>query len=160
MANAPEMVGAGVVQGVQHRLHVGPQIQVGMADDGDGGPGGTVQAGAAGRPQSLDEFHLAHRPHLLGTLGPVHGPRLNKHGGHDVVAGVYVCGQFFQQVALVGDALRPLVPKVVVRVKDGDFRFKGLFLGQRQPVIASERHNGLLFICQICAGSKGRPALL
>ena len=45
-----------------------------------------------------------------------------------------------QQVALVGDADHPPVPEVMVRIAEGDSGFDGIFLGQGQPVIVTERH--------------------
>ena len=111
MADAPEVVGTGIVQRVQHFLHRGAQVQVGVANDAGGGPAGTVKAAGAGRALSLHKFHLSHGPQFHGTIGPVHGAGLNEDGGLHVVTGVYVVGQFVEQIALVGDALRRLSQK-------------------------------------------------
>ena len=56
------------------------------------------------------------------------------------MATVDVGGQFVEKVLLVGNPLQPLVPEVVVRIADGKFRLQSGFLGQGQPVIASEWH--------------------
>ena len=152
MADTPEMIGAGLVEGVEDTFYVGAQVQVGVANDGRGGPGGAVESGGAGRALSLNKLHFAYRTHFHGPVGTVHCPRLNEDRGHDVVASVNVVGQFLEQVALVGDSLRPFVPEVVVGIDYGDVGLKGLFLGKFQPVVASERHNGLLFSSQNCAG--------
>ena len=45
-----------------------------------------------------------------------------------------------EEVPLVGNPLRTQVPEVVVRIADGKFRLQSGFLGQSQPVIASERN--------------------
>ena len=127
--DTPEMVGAGFVKSVQHTFHRVAQVQVGVPDDGRRGPGGAVQAAGAGRVQPLHELHLPYGAHFCRTIGPVHGPRLDEHGGSYVVPCVDVVGQFVEQVPLVGDAFRPLVPEVVVRVDDGNIRLKGFLLG-------------------------------
>ena len=53
---------------------------------------------------------------------------------------VYVSRQVFQQVLLVVHGFRALLPEVMVRVTDGDFRFQDLLAGQRQPFVASWSH--------------------
>ena len=46
-----------------------------------------------------------------------------------MMAAVYIGGQFVQQIALVGDALRPQVPEMVMRVADGELRLQSRLLG-------------------------------
>jgi hypothetical protein len=45
------------------------------------------------------------------------------------MSAVYVGVQLMKKVPLVGDALWPEVPEVVVRIADGKFRLQGGFLG-------------------------------
>ena len=142
MADAAEAVGAGRLQGLQHGGHAVAQVQVGVAHNGGGRAAGAVEPAGAGRGQALDEFHFAHGAHLLRTVGAVHRARLDEHGGAYVVAALHVGGQLVEQVALVGDARGAKVPEMVMGIADGQLRFQRLFLGQRQPVIASEWHDG------------------
>ena len=72
VADAPEAVGAGRLQRLQHRAHVLAQVQVGVADNGCRRLAGAVQSVIAGRGQALHELHLAHRTHFLRAAGPVH----------------------------------------------------------------------------------------
>ena len=56
------------------------------------------------------------------------------------MAAVQVSHQFMDQITLVGDALHPAIPEVMVRVTERNFRLNRVFLCQGQPVIISERH--------------------
>ena len=60
MTYPSEPVGAGGPQGFQHGLNPVAQLQVGVTDDGGGGPGGTVKTAGAGGGKTLDELHLTH----------------------------------------------------------------------------------------------------
>jgi hypothetical protein len=79
----------------------------------------------------LHELNLADRAHLLGTISAVHGARFNEHGGTHIVAAAHVIGQLVEQIPLVGNARRAKIPKVVMRIADGQLRLQGWFLGQR-----------------------------
>ena len=46
----------------------------------------------------------------------------------------------WEQVPLVGDAYQPPVPEMVVRIAEGDLRFKRRLLGQGQPIVVSKWH--------------------
>ena len=141
VADAPEPVGAGGLESFQDRLNAVAQVQVGVAHDGRRGPAGPVESRGAGGGQTLDKLDLAHGLHLVRSAGAVHGAGLDEYGRSDVVAAVHVVGQFLQQVFLEGDSLQAVVPEVVMGVADWNLRFQGLFLGQCQPVIASEWHD-------------------
>ena len=140
VADAPETVGAGRLQRLQHRAHVLAQVKVGVADDGCRRLAGAIQPVVAGGRQALHELNLAHRAHFLRAAGPVHRAGLDEHGRADVVAAVDVVGQFVEQVALVRNPLGAVVPEVMMGVADGYFRLQGLLRGQGEPVVASERH--------------------
>src|SRR5205823_4321443 len=103
-------------------------------------PSGAIEATGARRSQPLYELNLADRAHLLWTIRAVHGARFNEHGGAHVVATAHIVGQLMEQIPLVGNARRAKIPKVVMGIADWEFRLKRWFLGQRQPVIAPERH--------------------
>jgi hypothetical protein len=45
------------------------------------------------------------------------------------VTAVDVGGQLVKQIPLVGNALWPHIPEVVMGIADGEFRFQGRFLG-------------------------------
>jgi hypothetical protein len=140
MADAPEPVGTGRLQCLEHRGDAVAQQQIGVADDCRRSPSGAVEATGARCSQPLHELNLADRPHLLGTFSAVHGARFNEHGGTHVVTTAHIIGQLVQQVPLVGNARRAKIPKMVMRITDGQLRLQRRFLGQRQPVIASVRH--------------------
>jgi len=55
---------------------------------------------------------------------------------------VNISEQLMKQIPLVGDALGSQVPEVVMGVTDRKLRLQGRFLGQTQPVVTSEGHNG------------------
>jgi hypothetical protein len=105
------------------------ELQIGVSNDGGGPPWPIETAGASGS-QSLDKLHLANWPQFLGAIGTVHGAGFNEHGGADIVAAVDVVGQFMQEIALVGYAVGPEIPKVVMGIADGNLRFQRRFLGQ------------------------------
>jgi hypothetical protein len=148
MADAPEPVGTGRVQCLEHRGDPVAQQQIGVADDCRGSPSGAVETTGARCSQPLHELNLADRAHLLGTISAVHGARFNENGGTHVVAAAHIIGQLVQQIPLVGNARRAKIPKMVMGIADGQLWLQRRFLGQRQPVIASERHETLpcLFI--------------
>ena len=81
-----ESVGAGGLQGFQHGLNSVSQLQVGVTDDGGGGPGGAVKTAGAGRRQTLDELYFTDRAQLLRSVRAVHPSCLNEHSGPDGVA--------------------------------------------------------------------------
>ena len=66
----------------------------------------------------MDEFHLAHRLHLVRPVDAVHGPGLYKHGGTHVMAAVHVVGQLVEQISLERDPGGAVVPEMVVGVAD------------------------------------------
>ena len=140
VADAPEAVGAGRLQGLQHRGHAVAQLQVGGADDGRRGPRLAVDAAGAGGRQPLHELHLAHGLQFVRARGAVHGTGFKEYRRPDVMAGVEIRHQLVQQVSLVRDAPEPPVPEVVVRIAKGNIRLKGSFLSQSQPVVISKRH--------------------
>ena len=140
MTNAPETVGAGGLEGFEHASHAVAKLEVGSADDGGCGPGLAVGAAGTGRGEALHELYLTHGFQLVWSRGAVHGAGLEKHCGPHVVAGVQVVHQLVEKVSLIGDALHPTVPEMMVGVAEGDFRFDRVFLGQGQPVVISERH--------------------
>ena len=140
MADASEPVGTGRLQCFQHRRDAVAEQQIGMPDDCRRSPPGAVETTGARRSQPLYELNLADRAHLLGTIRAVHGARFNEHGGAHVVATAHIVGQLVEQIPLVGNARRAEIPKVVMGIADRQLRLQHGFLGQRQPVIASERH--------------------
>ena len=140
MADAPEPVGTGRLQCLQHRRDALAEVQIGVPDDGRRGPTGTVETAGARRGQPLDELDLADRAHLLRAVRAVHGTRLDEHRGAHVVAAAHVVGQLVEQIPLVGDARRAKIPEVVMGIADRQLRLQRRFLRQREPVIASERH--------------------
>src|SRR5580700_3836428 len=81
----------------EHCIDIG-QAQIGEADDA----GANLALAAA--PVALlgdrpDELAFADRAHLLGTTGPITRAALNEHGRDDVMPGVDVGQQFFEQIA-------------------------------------------------------------
>ena len=142
VADAAKSVGAGGLKRLQHRLDPVAQLQIGMADDCRRRPTRAVEPAGAGSSEALDELDLADGAHLRRSIRPVHRSRLDKHGGAHIVAAIHVGGQLVQQIALVGDALGPEIPEVVMRVADRDVGLQGRLLGQGQPVVSSIRHDG------------------
>ena len=142
--DAPEAVGAGLLQRLQHGAHGVAKLEVGTADDAVGRLAGAVLTSGAGIGDGLHELDLAHRAHLLGTVGPVAGAGLHEHRGADIVAAVDVGGEVFQQILLVVQRLGPLHPEMMVRVADGDLRFQNFFAGQCQPFVAARGHRSPL----------------
>ena len=57
------------------------------------------------------------------------------------MAAVDIFGQLVQQVALVGNPLGAVIPKMMVRVANWYIRLQRFFLPGGEPVIASEWHN-------------------
>ena len=129
VTDAAKPVGAGRLEGFEHRRDRIAQMQVGMSHYRRRRPGGTVDAAGAGRGQSLDEFNLAHGTHFLGAVGAVHRSGLNEDGRPHVVAAVDVVVQFVEQIPLVRDARGPKIPKVVVGVADGKLGLQNRLLG-------------------------------
>jgi hypothetical protein len=99
-----------------------------------------VKSAGTGCRQALHKLHFTNGAHLLRSVGAVHGPGLDKHGGANIVPAVNVIGQLVQKVPLVGDALRAEVPEVMMGVADRNLRFQGRFLSQSQPIVTSEGH--------------------
>ena len=93
VADTAESVGAGRLQCLQHRLDPVPQVQVGVADNGCRSPARAIKAAGAGGGQTLNELDLANGAHFLGSIGSVHCPCLDEHGGSHVVPAVDVVGQ-------------------------------------------------------------------
>lgn len=131
MTDAAEAVAGGAEMRLQHRLHLGAQAEVGMADDAGADLRRSVDAAGAHRGDAVDELGLADGAHLLRPVGPVHGAGLQVHRGDDVVAAVQVFEQLGQQIA----PARPL-PQVVMRVDDRERRIKDLLLPPVQPLLA------------------------
>jgi hypothetical protein len=129
MADAPEPVGTGRVQCLEHRGDPVAQQQIGVADDCRGSPSGAVETTGARCSQPLHELNLADRAHLLGTISAVHGARFNENGGTHVVAAAHIIGQLVQQIPLVGNARRAKIPKMVMGIADGQLWFQGWFRG-------------------------------
>ena len=94
VTDAAESVGAGGLQGVEDGFNVVAQVEVGVADDGSGGAGVTVNAAGAGGGLALDKFDFADGTQLFGAAGAVHGAGLDENGGADVVAAADVVQQF------------------------------------------------------------------
>ena len=141
MSDAAEPVGACGLQRFQHRLDARAQIEVGVSHDRGCRACRAIQSAFARRSEPLHEFHLPHRPHLLGACRPVHGARLDEHRRAHVVAAVHVVGQLIQQITLIWYPSRAKVPEVVMRIADRKVRFQRLLLRQRKPVISSKRHS-------------------
>ena len=127
VADAAEPVGTGCLQGLQNGFYAVAQVQVGVTDDGGGGASRSVEPCCTGGGQTLDEFNLANRLHLVRPVDAVHGPCLHKNGGAHVVAAVHIVSQLVEQVPLEGYALSPKVPEVVVGVADGQVGLQGFF---------------------------------
>ena len=118
VTDAAEAVGAGRPQRLQHRAHVGSQVQVGVSDDAVGGAGVAVHpAGGLGR-DALYKLHLADGAHGVIRFGPVHGAGLHEHSGHDVVPAARVGQQLIQHVSRLHAVGAP-VPQVMVGIADG-----------------------------------------
>ena len=146
MADAPEPVGTGRLQCLEHRGDAVAEQQIGVPDDCRRSPSGAIETTGARCSQPLYELDLADRAHLLGTIRAVHGARFDEHGGTHVVATAHIVGQLVEQIPLVGNARRAKIPEVVMGIADRQLRLQRRFLGQRQPVIASERHETTPFL--------------
>jgi len=131
VADTPEAVRAGGLEGIEDRLDPVAQLQVGVPDDRGAGERGAVDAARGHGGLPLDELDLPDRTALDRPGSAVHHPRLDEHGGADVVALVHVGKQLGQQVALIRDALGPPVPEVVMRVADRELWFQDRLL--REP---------------------------
>ena len=108
---------------------MGPELQVGMADDGGGRSAGAVDPTGTRRRQPLDEFHLADGTHFDRPVRAVHRARLEEHRRTDVVPAVDVGMQLVQEIPLVGQTLQPSIPKMVMGVTDRELGFERWFLG-------------------------------
>jgi hypothetical protein len=127
MADPSKSVGAGRLQCFQHRCHPFAQVQVGVTDDGGGGPARAVQTAGTGRGEPLDEFDFPHRTQFLRSVSTVHRTCLNEHGEPHVVSAVNIGGQLVEQISLKGNALSAKVPEVVMGIADGELRLQGRF---------------------------------
>ncbi len=154
VANATEAVRAGGLQGLQHRLDLVAKLQIGAADDGGCRTARAVGAAGAGRRQPLDKLDLADRPQLHRPVRPVHRAGLDEHGGAHIVACADIGDQLVQQVALIGNALQPVVPEMMMRIADRDLRLQRLLAGQRQPVVSAVRHVCISSILQVPAANR------
>src|SRR5215472_9986251 len=101
-----------------------------MTDDCRGRPARTIKSSSSRGSQTLNKLDLANRAQLEGSIGTVHGSRLDEHGGTHVVAAVHVGSQLIQQITLVGNALGAKIPEVMMRITDRDLRLQSRFLGQ------------------------------
>ena len=116
MADAAEPALAGLDVGFQHRLDIGPEHEVGEADDGaDARRLGRALGGLGGHPG--DELGLAHRPQGFGSFRAVFGGAIDEHGQLDGMAAARIGPQIGQQVGRIE------VPEVMVRI---DHRALGL----------------------------------
>ena len=100
-----------------------------MANDGRCRPAGAVNPTVTGSGQTLDEFYFANRAQLFRAAGTVHGPGLDERGGPYVMSAVDIGIQFMEKVPLIGNALWPEVPEVMMGVAYREFRLQSWFLG-------------------------------
>ena len=77
---APKAVGTGGLHGFQHRPHALAQFQVGVPDNGSGGPGWSMVPCGAIVGDGLDILDLAHGLHLVGAVQSVFAANLDEHG--------------------------------------------------------------------------------
>ncbi len=117
MAHPAKAAAAGADVHFEHRLDPLAQGQVGKADDAGGDPGLAVAAAGAHRREPGDEFGLADRAQFGRAVGAVHRAAFEKHGRFDVVTGIDVGEQLFEQIAMAGTFGRP-IPEMMVRVDD------------------------------------------
>ncbi len=147
VADAAEAVWAGRLQCLHDRLDPIAELQIGMPDDRRGGAARAVEPAGARGGKALDELHLANRPHLHGSVGPVHGACLDEHRRADVMAGTDIRHQLMQQIALIGNAGETKIPEVMMRIADRQLRFEDRLLRQSQPVISPIRHDRPRHVC-------------
>ncbi len=118
----------------QHRVDPIPQLAVGMADDAGAGTQGAKPAGLAFLRCFGDEDGLTHWAQVDQAVREVFGPALDEHGRQDVVSGLQVGDQIFQQIAI-----GPRLPEVMMRVDDRQLRFQHRLRQHRQPARANPR---------------------
>src|SRR5262245_38950293 len=94
-----------------------------MADYRFGDATRAVTARGAHRRDAVDEFDLADRHHLGGTVLAIHRAAFEKHRRDDVVATTDIGQELWQQVA---PALRR-IPEMMVRIDDRQRRFECRF---------------------------------
>jgi hypothetical protein len=115
----------------EHRFDTIPEGQIGITDDACGDLGRAIPATGAHRRDSGDELGLADRAHFRSTLRAVHRTAFEKDRRHNVVPGVEIGEELFEQVAMVR-AIR--WPKVMMGVNDRQLRIEDWFSGlPRQP---------------------------
>ena len=118
----------------QHRGYGVAQCEVNLTDNCRRDTRLTISTRGAHRRDAVDEFGLPDYPHGLGAISLVHGATLYENSRYDVVPTVHVDQDFIEEVARL-DQIGTVIPQVMMRIADGQIRFKGALLRKGKPIV-------------------------
>jgi hypothetical protein len=153
MTDAAEAVTASSCKGDQDRLDTTPEPQIRVPNNTSAGPGLAAISAGANCSDAIDEFDLADRPHFDRTRIPLHGERLDKHGGDNVVACTCIGQQVVEHIAPTGPD-----PEMVMRVDDRQIGLKDRFLPPVKPILARDREQRRWLLCVSVERPRRRPS--
>jgi len=133
--DAAEAIRRGIHLGFEHTGDACARHEIRVADNSSRDPRPAVETGRGHGGDAIGELDLAHVFHLVGPVGPEHGQMLDENRRDDVVAApVDVAQDLVEHVAAI-DATVSAIPKVMVRIADGQLGLDRRFFHHRQPGI-------------------------